>query len=245
MPVTEAPDWVREALARSAEEARSFVLTGTLFTWRPGRFARDWANGQLRVLNPMGVLATGAGVLAVARLVLSWLLGRGGGGREDLLGSVRDALAPFAHYVVLGALCHLALRTLGSRRRLRDSLAMSLFAGGGPGVLSPLVVYAVGAALWAGTGRGDVIHNGLIGSLPGDAATALRDIADAGYALFLLTLLASLRTLHDAPWWKATAAVAFAVVCVGLTFGAWPVDVPFGTRVLIRFHPLRSSIWVD
>jgi len=65
------PDWVRDALVKSAEEVRSFVGTGALFTARPQKFAREWFSGRLRALNPLGVLVTGAGVLATARLILT------------------------------------------------------------------------------------------------------------------------------------------------------------------------------
>lgn len=231
-------------MLRSADEVRSFLGTGARFTMHPVRFARDWRSDRLQALNPLGVLATGAGVLAVARVTLDFLLSRPSAG-QGLIDSALDAVAPFVHYAALGTLAHAFLRVLRSRRPLTDSLAMSLFAGGGPGVLAVLVTYAAGLALWLASGRPEVIHNGLLGSLPPGAARALSWVADAGYVLFLVTLLASLRGLHEAPWWKALVALIAAVVLVGLVFGRWPIDVPFGTRVLVRFHPLHLSIWVD
>jgi len=77
------------------------------------------------------------------------------------------------------------------------------------------------------------------------SARTLGWIADATYVLFLLTLLASLKGLHETRWWKAALSLAAAVLVVGLFFARWPVSVPFGTRVLVRFHPLHFSIWVD
>src|SRR5438067_6518133 len=184
MPAAEPPEWIRDAVGRSAAEVRSFVRTGALFTARPGKFAREWAEGRLRALNPLGVLATGAAVLAVARALLDWVVSRSapeGGVWKQLA----DAVAPFIHYAVLGLLCHAVLRVLGSRRKLSDSLAISLFAGGGPGVLTPIVVYLSGAVLWMASGRPDVIASGLLGSLPHGAARVLLWVSLAGYALFL------------------------------------------------------------
>jgi len=181
----------------------------------------------------------------VARALLDLVVGRSAGA-QGLLEAVRDGVAPFAHYAVLGALCHVVLRaTTRSRRKLSDSIAMSLFAGGGPGVASTLIVYVAGVAVWILAGRPDVVHNGLLGSLPPYAARPLLFIAYAGYALFLATLLLSLRALHGVPVWQAALALAAAVFVLGVLFGLKPGDVAFGTRVLVRFHPLHASIWVD
>jgi hypothetical protein len=122
---------------------------------------------------------------------------------------------------------------------------MALFAGGGPGVVAALVAYVAGIALWMASGRPDAVHNGLLGSLPSSPARTLLSIAYAGYAVFLVALLLSLGALHRAPMWKATLSLVIAVFVIGVLFGLKPSDVPFGTRVLVRFHPLRASIWVD
>ncbi len=238
-------DWVRDAIARSVDEGRAFVATAWAFTSRPGRFAIDWTSGRSGALNPLGMLATGAAVLSAARALLELALGRGAN-PQGLLEAVRDAVAPFLHYMVLGILAHAVLRAIArSRRRLTDSLAMALFAGGGPGVASTVVVYVVGAVLWIAAGKPDVIHAGLLGSLPAWAARPLLYVAYAAYALFLATLLWSLRALHGAAAWQAALALALAVFVVGIAFGLKPADVTFGTRVLVRFHPLRAMIWVD
>ena len=233
-------DWVRDALVKTAEEVRSFVATGARFTARPQKFARDWEQGSLLALNPLGVLATGAGVLATARALLDLVLQRpaAGGGFID---SVVDGVAPFAHYAFLGLVAHLVMR----RRPLTDSLAMALFSGGGPGVLVPIVVYVSGALLWFWCGRPPVVEHGLIGSLPPLQQWILLGISYAGYALFLVCLTLALRSLHAAPLWRAVLGTALAVLIASVLFGLRPVDVSFGTRVLLRFHPLRASIWVD
>jgi Na+-transporting NADH:ubiquinone oxidoreductase subunit NqrB len=238
-------DWVRDAIERSSEEVRSYVGAGVAVTLRPARFAADWVEGRQRALNPLGMLATGAAVLSTARALLDVVVGRSSAA-QGLLEAIRDGVAPFAHYLVLGAICHVLLVAMTrSGRRLTDSLAMSLFAGGGPGVASALIVYVAGALLWMVSGRPDVVRNGLLGSLPPAAAGPLLWIAYAGYALFLGSLLLSLASLHRAPRWKTALALALGVVAVGVLFGLKPGDVTFGTRVLVRFHPLRASVWVD
>ncbi len=241
MGAAESPDWVRDAAIRSIDEVRTFTVNGALFIARPGWFAREWIEGRLRALNPLAVLATGAGVLGVARALLDLILGRGPAA-QGLLESVRDAVAPFAHYAMLGLFCHLLLRP---RRRLRDSLGVALFAGGGPGVASALLVYAAGIALWYWAGRPPVIHAGLLGSLPPLQARLLLWIAYSGYALFLACLSLGLRALHRVPLWRAVLATVVAVLFAGALFGLRPADVAFGTRVLLRLHPLHATIWVD
>jgi hypothetical protein len=121
---------------------------------------------------------------------------------------------------------------------------MSLFAGGGPGVASALGAYAAGLALWTVAGRPDV-HQGLLGSLPPLEARALLWVAYTGYAVFLAALLLSLAALHRISLARSALALAIAVFVAGVLFGLKPADVPFGTRVLIRFNPLRATIWVD
>ena len=237
--------WIGDAAQRSWDEARAFVATGLRFTFQPARFGRAWIDGRSDAPNPLGVLATGAATLAASRAALDVVLGRAAQA-QGLWQTLLEAVAPFAHYLALATVAHLILALLvRGRQRYTDSVAMALYAGGGPGVLAPIVVYVVGAALWFASGRPAVIQHGLLGSLPFPAAHALLWVSYAGYALFLWTLLLALQAVHRAALWQAALALALAVFILGLGFGLRVTDVPFGTRILVKLRPFGGFIWVD
>src|SRR5262249_26498736 len=129
-------------------------------------------------------------------------------------------------------------------RSWRDSLAISLFAAGGPGVASVLAVYLVGFALWLATGR-HVLAGGVFGALPRSASVALQLIAMAAYVAFLGVLLLALRALHGLRLWQAALALLLAVACAALLFGFWNADVPFGTRWILTIRPFHLTFRVD
>src|SRR5262249_32109491 len=72
-----SPDWIRDAALRTVDEIRAFVATGLSFLLAPGAFARDWADGRSSAPNPFAILATGAGTLATARVLISAIAGPG------------------------------------------------------------------------------------------------------------------------------------------------------------------------
>ncbi len=245
MYAARSPDWIRDAAARTVDEIRAFVATGAAFLFAPGAFARDWAEGRSPAPNPFAILATGAGTLAAARLLIQAIAGRSGDD-ASLLTSIRDAVAPFVHYAFLGAVCHAALRPFSrARRSWRDSLAISLFAAGGPGVASVLSVYLVGTAAWLASGRPEILAGGFFASLPRGASVALQLVAMAAYLAFLGVFLLALRALHGVRLWQAALGLLLAVACAALLFGVWNADVPFGTRLILRLRPLHVRFWVD
>ena len=245
MYASRSPDWIRDAVARTADEIRAFVATGAAFLLAPGAFARDWAEGRSSAPNPFAILATGAGTLAAARLLIEAMVGRGGGD-ASLLASVRDAVAPFVHYAFLGAVCHAALRPFArAGRSWRDSLAISLFAAGGPGVASVLSVYLAGTAAWIASGRPEVLTGGFFAALPRSASIVLQLVAMAAYIAFLGVLMLALRALHAVRLWQAALGLLLAVACAAVLFGVWPADVPFGTRLILGIRPFHLRFWVD
>ena len=245
MYAARSPDWIRDAAARTIDEIRAFVATGASVLVEPGKFARDWAEGRSSAPNPFAILATGAGTLAAARLLLQATVGRGGD-EASLVASVRDAVAPFVHYAFLGVVCHAALRPFArARRSFRDSLAISLFAAGGPGVASVLSVYQVGIAVWLACGRPEVVSGGFFAALPRSASVGLQLVAMAAYFAFLGVLMLALRALHEVRLWQATLGLLLAVACAALLFGLWSADVPFGTRWILTIRPFHLTFRVD
>jgi hypothetical protein len=63
---------------------------------------------------------------------------------EGLVSAALDALGPYAHFVALALVCHAVLRARGGAAPLRATVALSLYAAGGPAAaLSlPFVVLA-------------------------------------------------------------------------------------------------------
>src|SRR5215470_7547344 len=211
MYAARSPDWIRDAAARAVDEIRAFLATGVAFLVEPGEFARDWAEGRSRAPNPFAILATGAGTLAAARLLIQAIAGRGAEQDGGLLASIRDAVAPFVHAAFLGAICHAALRPFSrAGRSWRDSLAISLFAAGGPGVASVLSVYLVGTVAWLACGRPEIVAGGFFAALPRSASVALQLVAMAAYVAFLGVFLLALRALHGVRLWQAALGLLLA-----------------------------------
>src|SRR5579863_1708598 len=126
--IDDSPDWVRDAARQFVHEVGEFLRAAVAVTVHPARFAEAWVSGRRRALNPLGFLATAFAIIGPTTALLKhdeqsspWL---------EALG----ALLPFAYYLVFGALQHGVLRVFGSRRRLRESCAMALYAAGGPGL---------------------------------------------------------------------------------------------------------------
>ena len=242
MPALDTPDWVREAVLRTWDEARLFAQTALRFTTRPGRFAREWATGAQTALNPLAMLATAAGMVGSANNLLSRVSGTASGG-DSLVGDVLAAGAPFLHYTLLGLGCHAVLRLFGSQRRVRDSVAMALFAGAGPAALVNLLIDALGALLYLEAGRPPLLPGGLFATLHGPLRELLVRFSEAGFGTFLVTFGLALAALHQR---KAATVLALflTLVAAGVLFGLLP-PLPFGTRFIIWLRPLHWSIWVD
>ena len=147
----EAPDWVKDGIRRFLDEVRSFLRTARDVTVRPFRFANEWSTGQRQALNPLGFLATAFAVAGPANALFARAV-RLPDEPSSLVRDALGALTPFAYYLVFGALQHGVLRLCGSKRPLRDSCAMALYAGGGPAMLAHLITLVTVYFVWRTTG---------------------------------------------------------------------------------------------
>ncbi|HEX6836271.1 MAG TPA: hypothetical protein VF334_06835, partial [Polyangia bacterium] len=147
----EAPDWVKDGIRQFVDEVRLFLRTVADFTVRPFRFAREWSSGQRHALNPLGFLATAFAVAGPANALFARAV-RLPDEPSSLVHDALAALTPFVYYLLLGALEHGVLRAFGSKRPLRDSCAMALYAGGGPATLAHLFVIASAYFMWRSSG---------------------------------------------------------------------------------------------
>jgi hypothetical protein len=237
---TDAPDWVRETVRVTRDEIRRFVATAAGFMLRPARFGAAWMAGESDALNPLGFVATALAVSGVATAVLA-----PGDDDSGLAALVARASLPYLYYAALGALCHPVLRAFGSTRPLRASVAVGLFAGGGPGLVLLLVSYACRA--WRERFFG--LHEGPI--MRGDPLWA--DIAFSvligGAAIwFLVALVGGQRGVHAASRGRARLAVAFAIVASSVALGfvhrhvSFSMGAPHFALAFYRHVPV-PEIW--
>ena len=73
------PRWILEAGRAALGEARLSGQTVWRFTSRPSEFARQWAAGAERAMNPVGLLATSAALVAATTSLAARVRGREGG----------------------------------------------------------------------------------------------------------------------------------------------------------------------
>jgi len=213
------PDWVRETARVTRDEIRRFLGTAAGFMLRPARFGAAWMAGESDALNPLGFVATALAVSGAAAAVLAPDHNEGG-----LALLVAHAILPYVYYAALGALCHPVLRTFGSTRPVRASVAVGLYAGGGPGLLMLLVSYtceALRARLFG-------LHDGpILRGAPLWAEIVFSVLVVGTTLWFLVALVGGQRGVHAISRARARAAVAFAVVASAVVLGFAHRYVPF------------------
>jgi hypothetical protein len=237
----ESPDWIRAAILQTLQEAQRYLETVWRFTTRPGRFAREWAEGGLVALNPLGMLATSAGLVGTVQNLLQRFVNKAGED-ESLLHSIASAGAPFVHYLFLGCVCHVLM---GPRRKLRDSLALALFAGAGPAVWTEIASYFAGVLLWVGAGKPRVAEGGLMRALPHGMSNALAALAVCGLCAFGVSFALAMAGLHRASLGRVAFSLVVALLAAGFIFGLPGLDLAFGPRLSIHLHPLHLDLWID
>lgn len=222
-PLDGGPDWVRDGVRQFADELRAFVRTAVVFTLHPLRFGRGWVapagapegrGGDGHALNPLGFLATALAILGGAKTLFNALVSddKSPEAPESLAHAIAAALLPFVYYVLVGLGAHLLLRSLGSRRRWRDSCAMALYAGGGPALMAELLALTLAWIDFRVTGKIDTRH-GLSGAI-------LTFSILGAFIVYCITLATSLAGLHGVRAWKSIVALLTALLASALIFGA-------------------------
>jgi hypothetical protein len=228
--------WLREALTHLLGELRSFALTWVGFAFRPARSARAWQAGTRDFMNPLGFAATGAAIYWAVTSVLSTLWPVGEAEADGLAEQLTSAVGPYLHYGLLGAALHLALRTLGSQRRITGSIGAAFFAGGSVGTVTALIITA--AARWYGHTRNTTSLD-----LQGPDIIPLLVFIGAviSYALICFVLAKAMLALHRTAVWKVLLAAVFAVTVTAVLFGSVLPEGNFGWRPYIQIN-LRDGI---
>jgi hypothetical protein len=228
------PDWVRDAVRHTVEELVLFSRTLWGITVRPMAFARAWAEGRERALNPLAFLATAASIVAAWKPILGWL---GYGENEDasFVRQVILAVGPFVPYAAVGALAHLLMLGSRPRRRLADAIAIGLYAGG-PALVGYCLILVGVTVHWMLIGSPHV-EDGLINAMSPRANAAWRAAGWLVVAAFVRSFWLGLAGLHRGRWVAAGAATLLAVVALAFALGAHHESGPFGFQPVIEHTP--------
>jgi hypothetical protein len=211
------PQWHRVAARKAADELREFASTLFAASFRPARFATAWAQGADGALNPLGFAATSVAIVGATAAVVSLLLG-GADEAESLSGLLVATVSPYTHYVLVGLLAHGLLRGLGSRLPLRGSIAMALYAAGGPFALAELAIIFIMFLL-----KRFFTHDlspSLVAGLPPAAAHLVFALSVALACAALVPLVASLKAVHRVGVVRVAFCLFVAVCATGLLYGA-------------------------
>jgi hypothetical protein len=215
-----SPDWVRDFARAAAADARAYLRTVRAFTFAASQSARKWETGELAAMNPLGVLASAAVVVGPVRQLALAVLGLPGA--DGLVAAVLSSLGPFVYYVVLGAIVHAMLRLLSpGRPRVTDSIAMSLYAGGGPAAAAEVLVWVVAIAVHPLIPRGT-------------EAVVLGVSLGLAFSVFCVALATALATIHRAAWWQVTLAYVAALTLTGVFFGEVGPPGQYGMHWVVK-----------
>jgi hypothetical protein len=221
-----APTWLRDGFGAMWHEVRSYLATTWDLTRAPARFAHAWYTGERTAMNPLAMLATGATVLAAVRQLAMTILGLP---RPDsLISAVASALGPYAHYVLIGLICHVAI-VVGARdrtTRLTDTIALSLYAGAGPAAIAEALGWLLLCALQ-----------------PLGHEVALRSVMlGLAFSVFCFTLSTALGGLHRAHAARIAFAFALAFPLTGLVFGYLDPPGSYGLHWVMRLSPFQLGL---
>ena len=220
----EEPRWIAEALGAALHEARLYLETVFAFTLHPRVFAREWVAGTRRAMNPFGVLATSAALMGALGQVAERLILRRDSDPSPLWKDLLYTVTPYAYYAALGAMAHLLLRLSGPTRRLQSTVAMALFAGGGPATMVSLLILGL-RAFYQPTGRS------LIDAVPPHLKLPVS----------VLVFGSALQTLHGTSKARTFFSLLGAMLLVGLLLSF--ANFPVGTLHL-RVSLFPSKKWL-
>ncbi|HEY0253976.1 MAG TPA: hypothetical protein VGC41_20740 [Kofleriaceae bacterium] len=213
--------WFSDGLHTAWHEIRAYLGTSWAMLRNPRRFADEWFDDRRAALNPLAMLATGATIVTACRTLGMTVLGIPH--PDSLVTTILSALGPYAHYLLLGFICHFLVRGRGT---LTDSIAMSLFAGAGPAALAESVSWLILCAL----------------SQLGGEQNLYRAIAlGLAFSVFSYALSASLGGLHKVPGWRI-ALFSLSFPLSGLIFGYLQPPGSYGLHWMMRLDPFQIGL---
>jgi hypothetical protein len=230
--------WLRDSLRATQDELALFAITAAAVTARPAQFGATWARGERRALNPLAFMATAAALVTVTVTLASRLapLGRPS---SSLWGEALDSLGPYVYYVALGLVCHPVLRLWGSRHALAGSVAISLYAGGGPGTLATLV--DLGLYLFIQRHFGKVSFSGP--ELLSPAVLSVGLFAMVVRVGSFVAFARALAGLHGLKTRGPLVALLVALVATGLVFGLLDPPGHYGMHIALGVLDHGRRLW--
>ena len=204
--------WLADAIAALRLDLVLYARTAVAMSLRPMRFAAAWREGHFRALNPLAFLGTALAVSSPAILAVSHFAGRDGGAEVDSLWDafLADQIAPYLQFTLLGLMAHGLLRLSGARQPLLLTIAIALYAGGGPAMFIDVLTLPLDLLLANVAASSDTTANVLL------TAVSIASIAAANLAFFV-SFARGLAGLHALPLWRPVLALVGAyLVLAGL-----------------------------
>jgi len=229
--------WLADSVRLAVREARSFAAAVAAVTFRPARFASGWVTGERPAMNPLGYFATSVAIVAVCQKLAFAVVGAGEG--AGLLVEAANAIGPYLYYVALGMLCHAMLRARGSRRTARGSLAMALYAGGGPFALATIANLVAFTIAHLRFGKGE--FSGAEMLTP--QVLALGVVAFGSRLAALVIFARVLSGFHERPARWTWLALLLALGVTALTFGLLDPPGNYGGHFIIGQERGGERVW--
>jgi hypothetical protein len=199
----EPPAWLGGVIEGIRHEVQVFLATVAAVSLHPATFAEQWRDCRREAPNPLAFLGTALAVSSPPTLMVSHFarLQEDGGTLWDAF--LSDQVAPYVQYVLLGVLAHGLLRLLGGTQKLRATVAIALYSGGGPAMVVDLFTLPLDVALKSVAASPDSLTNGVLQGL------AVASIAAANVAFFV-TFAIGLGGLHRLRLLRPALALAVA-----------------------------------
>jgi hypothetical protein len=232
-PTEHGPNWIRDALRQLVDEVALFSRTAATFTAHPRRFANDWVGRRGHALNPLAFLATALAVGAPVNALIGRITHEASEPTRALWLDALATVTPFTYYLTLGTFQHGVLRLFGSRRRVSESWAMALYAGGGPALAAHLLMLAVSYVFYRVTGQ--------LGANRIDSAISIFLLvgAVASFLLFCVTLALAFGGLHGRDGirgWQLLVANVVALLASAHLLGLYHPPGDFGLHLVIHWR---------
>ncbi len=214
-------------------------------TVRPKSFAQAWAERREEAINPLAFLATCASLVA-ALFQGGQILGFTGDANQSFGNQLLQSAGPFLPYAAVGALAHVALLRVSPRRRLLDSVAIGLYAGGPALVgyvllgIAPLRGVALFPADRTRTMTG-ILKRSVIPLAIARRFDALQKFVVLS---FVRSLWLGLAGLHGGRRGIAALATLFAMGALALVLGKLHLhNAPFGIQLVVEHRAGSGWSW--
>lgn len=226
------PDWLHAALSHFREEIVLYGRTGIACFRNPREFGRAFRTGTLEAMPPLSFFGASLGIITlVNQQGLAWA-------GLTLQGSFWQQLAvealSYLKYVLIALIAHPLMRAFGSRRRWRSSLALSLYAGGGPSTWTGVLVALPTLLLVRSFGQVQLHSLADFRHLPPHvlwASAGISVFALLSLIVYLVVFARAMAGLHQVATWKAAAALLLGLLIANVAV----------TSARVNLAPVRRS----